>query len=393
MRISVIQPGARLHYGVPAVFAGAGVLEALYTDLHAEHWPLRLARLLPARATPKPVRRLLGRRLPPEIPPHRVRDRPLETIARTLAGGNASAAITARLLADLERVPLGEGAVVYTVIVNQDIDTMRRLKARGVKIVHECIIGPDVGPLLAAEHERFPGFERRTDHTAVAEGRARDAEKYALCDMILVPSPFTARAVAALAPAGARIETVPYGLDLAAFSAPAAPEPGRVLTVGSVGLRKGHPDLAAAARRLAAERPDVTVRVVGPAPPGLTARPEMAGPTYVGQVPRAQVVAEFARADVFAFPTICDSFGLVLVEAMAMGVPVVATPNCGDVVRDGVDGLVVPPRDPDALAAAIATITGDRAMREEMSYNARERARDFSLEAYAARLMAAMERV
>lgn len=392
MKVSVVQPGARLHYAVPAILARAGVLTRLYTDLHADHWWLRAAdHLLPTVARTKAVHRLFGRRLPEGLPSRLVADRPLETLARTLAcQTNAAAAISRGLLADLERSPLGPNDTIYTVLVNEDIETMARLKDRGVRIVHECIIGPDVGLHMLDENRRFPGLETAPNADAVVNGRARDRKKYEAADIVLVPSEFTRQAVAELAPESTAVISVPYGLDLSGFELSATPEPGRVLAVGSVGLRKGHPDLAAAARLLKKQGSSAYVRVVGPLQESFTRHPLLAGPEYVGQIPRAQVPKEFARADVLAFPTICDSFGLVMLEAMAMGVPVVCSSNCGDVVRDGVDGFVVPIRDPEALAKAIDRIVSDRSLREAMSANARERVLDFSLDAYGARLLAAL---
>ncbi len=398
MKISVVQPGARLHYAMPAVFAKAGLLERLYTDLHADHAALQLAdKLLPDRAKPRALRRLFGRRLPQDLPAQLVHDRPMETLLRTgaaMAGfsGAGPACVTQSLLADLERAPLGEGDVVYTVIINEDIDTMRRLKERGVKIVHECIIGPDVGPLLIEEHRRFPDLGPAPDEQAVSQGRARDAEKYAVSDLVLVPSHFTEKAVVELAPKNTAIAQVPYGFELGAFAGANTPIPGRALCVGTVGRRKGHPDLAAAARLLAQKNSRAKIRVVGPDNSGISAHPAMAGPDYVGQVPRSVVAQEYGSADFFVLPTICDSFGIVIVEAMAMGLPVITTENCGDIVRDGVDGFVVPIRDPNTLAARIEELTEDRDLRDRMSQAARERALSFNQDAYSQRLLAAMQR-
>jgi glycosyltransferase involved in cell wall biosynthesis len=69
---------------------------------------------------------------------------------------------------------------------------------------------------------------------------------------------------------------------------------------------------------------------------------------------------------------------------------VVTTPAAGSVVRDGVDGRVVPERDPEALADAIAGIVEDRALRARMSAAARERARDFTWERYGERLVSTL---
>jgi glycosyltransferase involved in cell wall biosynthesis len=99
---------------------------------------------------------------------------------------------------------------------------------------------------------------------------------------------------------------------------------------------------------------------------------------------------EFRTADVFVLPTISDSFALVHLEALACGVPVITTPNCGSVVRDGVDGFIVPIRDAKMLAERIEQILSDRSLREQMSQNAKERAAQFTWELYGERLLSAV---
>jgi glycosyltransferase involved in cell wall biosynthesis len=68
-------------------------------------------------------------------------------------------------------------------------------------------------------------------------------------------------------------------------------------------------------------------------------------------------------------PTISDGFAITQLEAMAHGLPVITTPNCGQVVTDGVDGFIVPVRDSQALADAIARLDGDRPLLRTMSAN------------------------
>jgi len=103
--------------------------------------------------------------------------------------------------------------------------------------------------------------------------------------------------------------------------------------------------------------------------------------------------AEYARADVFVLPTVCDSFALVHLEAMAAGIPVITTPNCGSVVRDGVDGFIVPIRDPQAIADRVEEIVSDRNLRAEMSANAKAGAQEFSLSRYGERLLDAVKEI
>jgi glycosyltransferase involved in cell wall biosynthesis len=98
--------------------------------------------------------------------------------------------------------------------------------------------------------------------------------------------------------------------------------------------------------------------------------------------PRAELAPLYAEADVFAFPTWREGFPNVVLEAMAAGLPLVATPvgAIPDVVREGDEALLVPARDPDALAAALQRLVSDAALRRAMGARARERALSFSRE-------------
>ncbi len=88
-----------------------------------------------------------------------------------------------------------------------------------------------------------------------------------------------------------------------------------------------------------------------------------------------------AKADVFALTSHYEGFGNVLVEAMACGVPVVATASAGtrDIVRDGEDGLLVTTQDAASVAGALERVLGDSVRRAQMSTAARARAADFAL--------------
>lgn len=171
------------------------------------------------------------------------------------------------------------------------------------------------------------------------------------------------------------------------------PIPGRVLFVGSVGLLKGTHYLAEAARSLRKRNVACEIRVVGHVSKAQKADPLFAGPTYVGQIPRASMQSEFLAADVFVLPTLSDSFALAHLEALACAVPVITTPNCGSVVRDGLEGLIVPIRDAVALADAIQRIVTDPGLRARMSENARRRARDYTWDKYGERLIRACSKL
>jgi glycosyltransferase involved in cell wall biosynthesis len=93
-----------------------------------------------------------------------------------------------------------------------------------------------------------------------------------------------------------------------------------------------------------------------------------------------------ARADIFALSSRYEGFGNVLIEAMACGVPVVATssPGTREIIKDGVDGLLVDVHEPAALAAALERLLRDDGLRHRMSQEARRRAAAFDVPAIAA---------
>ena len=101
--------------------------------------------------------------------------------------------------------------------------------------------------------------------------------------------------------------------------------------------------------------------------------------TFIGRVTRDQASAIYKRADVFVLPTISDGFAITQIEAMSHGLPVITTPNCGEVVSDGIDGNIVPIRDAKALAAAIEAYASDRSKLIKASGAARQKAQQFSL--------------
>jgi glycosyltransferase involved in cell wall biosynthesis len=98
----------------------------------------------------------------------------------------------------------------------------------------------------------------------------------------------------------------------------------------------------------------------------------------------------YAWADLFLLPSICEGSATVCYEALAAGLPVITTENAGSVVRDGIDGFIVPIRDPGAIAERLENLHRDRALLESMSRAALERAREFTVEKYAERLLSAL---
>ena len=109
---------------------------------------------------------------------------------------------------------------------------------------------------------------------------------------------------------------------------------------------------------------------------------QIGGETVAGQpqLPAPDLIDLYRAADAFVFPSLLETFGVALVEAMAAGLPVIAgdSPGCRDVVRRDQDGLLVPPRDPRAIAQAMKMLLTDETRRTALAQSASARARDFS---------------
>ncbi|MCA3268574.1 MAG: glycosyltransferase family 4 protein, partial [Azospirillum sp.] len=113
---------------------------------------------------------------------------------------------------------------------------------------------------------------------------------------------------------------------------------------------------------------------------------------HVRHVPFHEVHALFQTADVFAYPSLHEGSAFASYEALASGLPVVCTPNTGSVVRDGVEGYLVAPRDVDALVDRLRALHRDPDLRARMATAARARAEEFTWAHYGARLSAWLDR-
>jgi glycosyltransferase involved in cell wall biosynthesis len=195
--------------------------------------------------------------------------------------------------------------------------------------------------------------------------------EWAAADLVLVNSNWSRAAIMQQGVPESKIIVVPLALDLPRDHAlkPVDPQgPLKVLWLGSVILRKGIQYLVEAARKL--EQSKVEFLLAGPM--GISEQAVRTFPKNIkvlGRVTRDQLGLYYRQAHVFALPTLSDGFAITQLEAMAHGLPVVTTPNCGNVVTDGVDGFIVPARDSQALADAIARLDADRPMLRAMSAN------------------------
>lgn len=193
---------------------------------------------------------------------------------------------------------------------------------------------------------------------------------------------------------GVPCRLVPYGVDVKRFHPHDAGGEVRrrhglaaddtlVVTVQRLWARKGVTTFLAAAALVAREIPNARFLVVGDGPERAALERHAAAlglaerVTFVGRKDNLrELPAYYAAADVFAFHTLHEGLGLVLLEALASGCPVVTTAAGGtlDIVRDGDTGLLVPPADAAAFAAAVIRVLRDPSLKAALRARARRAA-------------------
>jgi len=187
----------------------------------------------------------------------------------------------------------------------------------------------------------------------------RELAEYDECDLIFVPSRFVQRSFIDKGVAQEKLRVVPYGVDLQMFR-PVLKEDKvfRIIYVGELSVRKGIHYLLAAASRFS--KKEVEVWLIGSALP--ESRALLKGYEgrfrHLGVIPRAELYRYYSQGSVFVIGSIEEGLALVQAQAMACGIPIIATTNTGgeDLFSDGVEGFIVPIRDANAIAEKIVQL-------------------------------------
>lgn len=398
---TVSQIGARQHYGVARGFHHQGDLRAFYTDSWCR-WGSSLLKF-----GPKQVRAFAGRYhsdlISEQVFAYTFRtqwDRLFragrgrttdETYSEYLRFGQTFGRWVTR---DLARKKLVPGKDAFFGFNTGSLETLEMLGASGVfTIVDQIDPGRLEEELVYQESQRWPGWQKAAGRIPEAYFE-RLAAEWAAATLVVVNSEWSKAALMMQGVPAAKILIVPVAMEIP----DARPRrrtrktgPLTVLWLGTVNLRKGIPYFMGAARLL--QGTDIRFVVAGPieisreavasAPPNLT---------FHGRITRDQTDGYYDAADIFVLPTISDGFAITQVEAMAHALPVISTRHCGEVVTDGIDGLVVPACDERALAEAIAKLDADRDLLCEMSSQAFYKAGTFHLPRQAAQIELAVQR-
>lgn len=206
---------------------------------------------------------------------------------------------------------------------------------------------------------------------------------------------------------GGSYEIIPCGVDTTQFSPHLLPFPAfrdagvNLLYVGRLEQRKGVLHLVRAFARLQRQFPQLRLLLGGDGPERatlerLTAQLDLKRVHFLGYVPAADLPRLFASADIFCAPaTYAESFGIVLVEALAAGLPIVAAANAGyaGLLAAHPGNLLVPPADDRKLAGAIATLVDQPEYRYRLGRRNRAAVEQYSWEAVGSRILALYEKL
>ena len=265
-----------------------------------------------------------------------------------------------------------------------DLGTIRRLrellKGESFDIVH-AHVARDY-PLVLAAARRLSPKVVLTRHLLYP---VRSNFLYKRVDGWIAPTTQILSTLARLKPRASAV--IPNWVDLEKFCfRPHSPhEPVRLGLLGQISPHKGHDDAIEAVRLLGSK---FGLLIAGKGEESYVSelRAKSAGLRvhFLGFVNRQKF---FDQMDVLLVPSWEEPFGIVVLEGMASGIPVIATAAGGplDIIRSGIDGILVPPRDPGALAKAILSIAEKR---DSLVPAARERMRDFDIRTVVPRIEA-----
>jgi glycosyltransferase involved in cell wall biosynthesis len=376
-KLLVAQLGARKHYQEPLLFHSWGILDRFYTDFYSGHnlvtnllrYPNIYNRL------PSFLKKSLDR-YEPGLKNAKVTHFPKFGYQYVQSLKTASPAQASQIFVSggkefCQRIlkhGLGKANAIYG-FNSACLELFEYAKHKGIRCILDQTLADYslVHQLLLEEEERWQDWSLTPFTVSKADLALmqREHREQDLADNIICGSNFVKDSLVARGVDANKITVVPLGRLKDADPIESKPttqtpqERGdglRILFIGSVGLRKGIPYLLEALRLIKGKIP-FTCQIAG----AIEIKPERMNEysdvcNFLGRIPRSQVKDLYQWADVFVLPSICEGSAMVTYEAMSAGLPIITTYNSGSIVRDGIDGFIVPSRNLEAIADKIVNI-------------------------------------
>lgn len=281
---------------------------------------------------------------------------------------------------------------------NQSLQTLRKAALQGTVTVLER--GSShikyQNDLLREEYERWgiKGSGALLPHPRIIE---KELQEYSEADYVSIPSLFVKRTFLEKGFPESRLLHVPYGVDLGEFrKIPKADEKFRVIFAGGMSLRKGVHYLLQAFAEL--KLPNSELLLLGGMSDEIVPffKKYEGLYRYIGKVPQRELHAHYSQGSVFAMMSIEEGLALVQPQAMACGLPVIATTNTGaeDVVRDGKDGFIISIRNVEALKEKLTYLYENPEVCRAMGESARQHvASGFTWDDYGKKIISEYQRI
>jgi alpha-maltose-1-phosphate synthase len=355
------------------------------------------------RFLPKSVAELFARRSFSESVRSRTRTVPFREAVRLFAGaaGIESKHETGAFSVDAvfreldrrvgERVRKIENCRAVYAYEDGALESFRAARARGLKRIYDLPIGywRAGQKIFAEEKEREPEWAATLTGTLdSAEKLARKDEELHLAECVIVASGFTKQTLSE-APITAKIEIVPYGAPMSISDEIKKPAGAlKVLFAGSLGQRKG---LSYLLKAIDIMKSSIELTLLGRKAASGCAPLEDAvrKHRWIPSLSHDAMLREMQNHDVLVLPSLFEGFGLVILEAMAQGVPVITTDHTAgpDLIQNEVDGFIVPIRSSEAIAAKLELLASDPDRLMSMKAAAKRKAAALGWENYRRRLV------
>ena len=399
-KVLLVHPGTQYSFRLARQLERHGCLNRFWTGMaYIPDTPL--GRCL--QRLPEGVKRQLSNRLLEGVPSERISIRPFGewwALHRLRAGHDDQTVMFKRNAAFQTSIPDRELADSKVVI---GFDTSSWLLAeRAAALGRRFILDRSIGHpmsferLVPALRQRFPEWVENFPPRLPDLLRAEEAE-HRLADRIVVPSSFACETLIENGVPAPKITVIPFGVDLTAFRPAPRPDtsrPVRFIFLGALGVRKGVPVLFEAWRSLASLGAELWLAgSVSEKHAHLI--PPLKGLRQIGKVPHKELPAVLSQCDVLVFPSYFEGLAQVQLEALAAGLPIIATDASGatDLIADGREGYIIPVGDAAALREAMLNFIRGSADLAVMSPAARLCAERYSWEAYGDRWIDLLDQV
>lgn len=381
IKVAIAHLGARKHYQEPILFYQWEILDTFYTDFYAKSNflnQLLRSKIIYSRL-PKSIKKMVDR-YAVELEGAEIVDFPLWGMQYPIKLKKASSLqetydIFIRAGQEFNQKIITQGLGNSNIIYgfnSASLELFQFAKDNQIK----CVLDQTLAEkslehrLLSQEEERWPGWSKSPFHicSSMIAKLEREKQEQEIADHIICGSDFVKQSLIQSGVDSGKISVVSLGrsnsqtVPLNSLTAKTKEKhrPLRIFFAGSVGLRKGVPYLLEALKMLKNSQIPFECKLAGDIAINedkINNYSEIC--EFMGRAPRSEMDKLYRWADVFVLPSICEGSAMVTYEAMIYGLPIITTFNTGSIVRDGLDGFIVPIRDPQVIADRLLDVYND----------------------------------